>query len=454
MRTQMNRKALLVFSVFCSFSLLTGPLPSAMAANSCDSLCGVTAANAKNLINDANCKKSDTCVNCVVKAVTGSQSGAYCSAYSDSNKGQGLQKVTATLNLASAAVCATACVMGMTPAGTPVAWDRVCGFAGLANTALEVGMAIKDIAKGDGNILSLGGSIISGAGSISMIRKVTTGVTKTMMQKAMSPSCINAVLFGINGAAKIKSIKDLKKSGQSACDSAQSLTSMVEGNVQSCLAALPTPPIKGSSSAGMFAATASAFTPPTPDAVDHLAATIGTDKYLKNVKSDLTLATDAGKLDMNEIGKKVDSGESAANILSAAGMPENMTDMVKEAEGRINRGETSPLLASITGDSYKSGSGSATVAGGSGIDEMGFGGSGGATPGESNSVLEIFRAPASTASLAASQDGDVFHASYNGTIFDIVSGRIKERKSQYSELEPEGRVNRIFNGYSDPKAKK
>jgi len=63
--------------------------------------------------------------------------------------------------------------------------------------------------------------------------------------------------------------------------------------------------------------------------------------------------------------------------------------------------------------------------------------------------LDIERIPASETQSGLVNDGDILHSAFGGTIFDIVSLRIKEQKGKYAEAEPEGRMNRAFNGFSN-----
>jgi hypothetical protein len=84
--------------------------------------------------------------------------------------------------------------------------------------------------------------------------------------------------------------------------------------------------------------------------------------------------------------------------------------------------------------------------------ELGFG-SDSATPAEGADSLGFDRKPSNAGGPQLGTDGDVFHSQFGGSIFDIVSIRIKETKDAYAELEPAGRMNRVFNGFSDPKRK-
>src|SRR4051812_14370198 len=98
-----------VSALLITLSLLTSSLTpfDAAAANSCGT-CDMNAETVKGLVTDATCKGDASCMSCVVNNAAGdTQSQSYCAAYKSSNKGQTLQTITASMNLASAAVCGT-----------------------------------------------------------------------------------------------------------------------------------------------------------------------------------------------------------------------------------------------------------------------------------------------------------------------------------------------------------
>ncbi len=440
------------FVLFVALSVSGASAPLAHAEESCGSICGINSANAKNMIQDPTCKASDSCTSCVVNALTTSQSGAYCSAYNNSNKAKTGEVINASLNTAATVLCGVACVLSSNPAtaGGAQAWTKACGYSGLAVTAVEVGYTIANIAKGqDAELLSLAGSALSAKNTMKIIKvaKESTGVATKMTN---NPACFNTVMYGIAAAAKISSISKMKKASGASCDSAKNLAGAAGGAVQSCLAQNSVSTPSGSSLHGLFAATPETFPVPKIEDVNRLQATSGQDKYLKELRGDLEFAEAQGKFDLATIAKRIDSGESVSSILAGTGVPESAISHIKTAEERMAKGDRSKLLAHMAGGGYIAGEGT-QLASAEGVSEMGFGEA--ATPGEVAESLEIDRKPAESAP-ALFADGDVFHASFPGTIFDIVSLRIKDQKNSYAELEPEGRMNRVFNGYSDPKAKK
>jgi hypothetical protein len=135
-------------------------------------------------------------------------------------------------------------------------------------------------------------------------------------------------------------------------------------------------------------------------------------------------------------------------------MNADLVDAIKEAGSQINAEGTSKIAALM-------GQGSTTaIAGSQGqapkqssdFGDLNFGNSG-ATPGEGATSLDIDRKPAQSATAPGLDDSDVFHGAYLGTIFDIVTNRLKAQKGNYAELDPEGRMNRLFNGYGEPGSK-
>jgi len=126
---------------------------------------------------------------------------------------------------------------------------------------------------------------------------------------------------------------------------------------------------------------------------------------------------------------------------------------MKNAEEQVKNSNTTQLMAVLGQGSGTTGY--AATGGGAdphaGTGDLSFG-SNSASPGEGFTSLEIDRNPASS-STALSNDADVFHGTYSGTIFDIVTSRLKAQKSDYAELDPESRMNRLFNGYGEPGSK-
>lgn len=417
---------------------------NADAKEACATLCGVTAANAKTMISDSKCKNSTSCVNCVVKNLNQSQSGAYCTSYNKQTKGQNIEKITAVLNTAAAATCAASCAVSSVSGS---ALDRACGFMGIAIMVTEVGKTVADMVKGDGNLMGLATQAIAAKQTLSILKKGTQAATSNFMK----PACLNAVMFGITAGAKYSSMKKMKNGADASCQTVEQLAGVVAGPVQACLATNTSNSSGGTSLSGLFTATGSSYTVPALSDIDTYASTAsGTDPFLRDMKNEIQSAMNAGNLDLDAISKKIDSGSSPSSILADAGLPSELTEIIKENEKRIEAGEHSKILASIIGGGYAGGGTPSAVAstGTTGFSEMGFGND--ATPGESHDLLEIQRRPATKRPSLLGSD-DIFHSSFPGTIFEIITDRIQEQKDQYVQAEPEGRMNRIFNGYSDPK---
>ncbi len=456
-------------------AITTSPMgPGGFAAESCENLCGVTSQNAKEMIQDPACKSSESCSNCVASALTTSQAGAYCSAYSNSEKGKAGQIINASINTAATITCGTACAMGLIPGvgtATMEAWNRVCGFSGLAVTTVEIGYTIANLVKGqDTELLTLATTAVGVKGTLSTIGAKKASATAAELASSMAgattesidqaknaaqrtigrAACWNVVTYGIAAASKIASISKMNDASKQSCEYAKNLAGAPGGTVQSCLAAAGSSLPPSSGLQGLFTPTADTFKAPTLDDVNRFQATTDADRYLKEMLGDLKMAEGAGKFSLADIAKRIKAGESASSIMAGAGLPESAVAQVKTAEDRIAKGDRSPLLAHLTGGgAYVTGEGGGRRGSPSAdYAEMAFGE--GATPGEGAGAIEIERAPAKSA-MTLFEDGDVFHSSFPGTIFDIVSLRIRDQKGSYAEVEPQGRMNRVFNGYSDPK---
>jgi hypothetical protein len=425
-------------------------LPMNSFAANCDALCDLSAANAQNMIADEKCKKDPACVDCVVQAAKQSQSGAQCTGYNLAKKAKTGEVINASINTAATVLCGTGCAVSVATAGVSgAAWDRACGFAGLAVTATEVGYTVANLIKGkDANILGLAGTALSAKGALKAVKKTS----EEMAKKAVGTSCLNAVIFGVAAAAKVASISKMKKAADRTCAQAEGRGNSTPTIAMSCLNPTQLPTVGGGSGPGLFTATPQNFTAVKVDDVDRLSSTGVIDPFLKEMKPDFQRGSDEGKIDLASIGKRIESGEDVSSILADAGIPAGIIDAIKVEEGKIKAGQESKLLAAIEKrNGYTTGAGATTVAGvATGVDEFAYGVDA-ATPGEGAASMDIDRKPAGDGIAILGADGDVFHAKFGGSIFDIVSIRIKETKGAYAELEPAARMNRVFNGYSDPK---
>lgn len=438
-----------------------------LGGESCN-VCGINNTNAKDRITDPKCKNDPNCLNCVVSALTQSQSGMQCMANEKMDKTRNGEAVNAAINVGATITCGVACAMTMLPvtATASTAWNKACGYAGLAVTGVEIAYTIKNLVQGnkpDAISLAMTGyaalntakglKTASAAHAAAVAAKkalakgaeeATSKASKLTLKKLSSPACANAILFGISAATKLKSGKEAKKGAGEACTNAQALaTSGANSAVQSCL----TDKSSGVSSSqldGFFTATPETFTPAKLTDVDTFAASANKD-LLKDLKNDMAMAEKEGKMDLGDISKRLDNGESVASIVGSAGIPAPILDQIKNGEAQVNSGDTSKLLAAISGG-YAPGAGLSPAESDS-DSELSFGSA--SAPGEGAESLEIDRKPSSNGMMVV-EDGDVFHSAFPGSIFDVVSFRIKHQKSSYAELDPAGRVNRLFNGYSDP----
>ena len=442
------------FSSLLSSLTIALLVPSLAYAGNCDTLCSLNANNAKERMTNPACKNDPTCVSCVSQSLGQSQSGMQCAAYGKSQKGKTGEIINAAINTAATITCGVACGLsnaGPAAAGS-VAWGKICGFAGLAVTATEVGFTVANLIKGEkGDWLGLATKALGAQANLNLAKTGTAPVIEaqsTVGKMIANPACLNTVMFGVAAAMKIASVGKMGKASADACTNAQSLASGLDSSIQGCLAAKKLNASTSSTSlAGFFTPTHESFPVPTIDDADHQAASVG--QYLKNMKSDMKFAETQGKFNLADIAKKIESGSGISDLIADQGIPSQLTDAIKSAEDQMKKTDTSALLAAVNGAPA---AGNVSVHVDSGMSrgdssELAFGST--ATPGEGAESLEIERKPAQAVSTA-SLDGDVFHGAYHGTIFDIVTDRLKAQKGNYAELDPEGRMNRLFNGYGEP----
>lgn len=449
---------------FLSALVITMILPGVAMANcgKANSLCSATTASVKASIKDPKCKASAGCLDCVAKSVVGNgQQGAQCQASSATQKSNASQKIASGLYMATAITCTTACAFSLTPAGasTAQALSKVCGGLGLVDGIVDIGMAL---AAGDmaGGMMGAIGGRDAAKSSISMVKHglevaEKDGIKKVTKQ-AKSMVCINAGIYLATAVMKQISQQNTKKAAETSCSNVESLADITGTSVQSCLASAGSVTPPSSALAGIYAATAETFPTITTDDVNHNPAIAGdTGKFMQAMQPDLNAAIAGGKIDLNALAKRLDNGESVSSIAAEAGAPPELVAATKEFEVKAKAGGTSPLLASLMGSGaggYSS-SGSGSLAGNTmeSNGDLSFGANV-AAPGEGAASLDIDK-KAVIKTPVVGMDGDVFHGAYSGSIFDIVTYRLKAQKGDYAELDPEGRMNRLFNGYGEPGAK-
>jgi len=461
----MNRLTSLLGSVIIAL-LIPGLV---YAGDSCDRFCGKLDAEAKAALANPTCAKDPNCVKCVRSAQLESQSGLQCSAASGSKKGKAGEVIFAAINTAATVVCGTACTISLLPAvgqTSERAWSQACGWAGFSVTATELGYSIEQMLKGEKvDYLGLAMQAYGAKSTLAMISEkgaqhVVDGLNATKKRAGnliKNPACLNSVMYGYAAQQKIKSIKKSSDSAKAACDNALKYQSPTGSPIQACLA--PTFAKNNITSstqlAGMYSATAEVYAKASIDDVTHLAATSALNDSLKSLKPDMDMATAQGKLDYDGIAKKLDAGADLSSILADANLNPDLLTAIKNATDSLTDADAAKLsgvMGQGAAPTYSAPAALASTGGESGVGDLSFGVSG-AVPGEGSESLEIERAPAGAKVGELSDDGDIFHGAFGGTIFDIVTTRLKAEKSNYAELDPEGRMNRLFNGYKETNAK-
>jgi hypothetical protein len=424
-----------------------------------NSLCSATTASVKASIADPKCKASASCMDCVARSVVSNgQQGTQCQAASATQKSNTSQKIASAFYMATAITCSISCGITLTVYGSSLErpLSQACGALGLANSVLDIGLALTsgDIA---GGMMSAISGIASAQSSIALAKSgvglATKTIAETAKKKAVSMVCINAGIYLATAVMKVSSQQKIKKAADASCSNVESLAGITGTSVQSCLAAAGSVRPPSSALPGLYAATAETFPTITTSDIEHNPAIAGdTGKFMQAMKADLDTAVGTGKVDLNALAKRLDDGESVSSIAAEAGAPPALLTATKEFEEKVKAGEKSPLLASLSGGSAGySASGTTTVesGGNAGPGDLSFGGGNMAAPGEGAASLDIEKKSEAIAPTVG-MDGDVFHGAYSGTIFDIVTSRLKAQKGDYAELDPEGRMNRLFNGYGEP----
>ncbi|MBS1961363.1 MAG: hypothetical protein JST04_04035 [Bdellovibrionales bacterium] len=385
------------------------------------------------------------------------QTQSYCSAYQSTSKGKTKQTISTVMYDATALTCLTACFMSKSVYASAAgqALGKVCTGLGLAASAYDF---ISALTANDPAGIAMGAlsayQTAKGAVTIAKVVKDGAQTTKVSLNaKSKSDSCVTGVIM--TGLAVFKHISQgkMNKNKQDQCDIINQMSSNANNAVMACTQAKPNTNSNTSSLSGLFQVTPENFSSLTVnDGAQHLGATAG-DQFIKDMQPDLEKAVSAGVFNPADLAKKVDSGASASDVIGAGNIGPEMAALVKDIDRRIQGGEQFKSLADL-GGGYSGGAGGGLADQSSNPNgELAFGGPAGATPGEGASdSLEIDRKPASAANLAGLEDGDVFHGAFGGTIFDIVTNRLKAEKSNYAELDPEARMNRLFNGYRDVKS--
>jgi hypothetical protein len=449
----------LIPSILFGMAILgTLPHPAVAGACSADAFCNNTASAIKSLISDPKCKADASCVQCVANSVGNGQIADYCSAYQATSKSSTLQVVSAGMFGVTSGVCLLACaiqknpVTGATGAGPTL--SRLCRGAALVDTAYDF---VSSLTSNDPSGLVSGALGLDSAFKDIFETKVVEGITKTtktLKMKTKLGACLTGGLYFYLAANKMKSLGGMKKSKRQSCDIISKFGSSTQAATQSCQGGgVSTSPPPSTQLAGLFSATPETFSALTiQNGASQLAST-ASDAFIKDMTGDLQTASDLGIFSLPDIAKKIDGGASASDVIGTFGLPPEMNALMKDIERRVDAGEHFKLPPGME-DGYSGGSGNLLGStGAGGLGDLSFG-SGGATPGEGANSLDIERKPAQTTdNLGLDNNSDVFHEAFTGTIFDIVTHRLKAEKGNYAELDPAGRMNRLFNGYREPAAK-
>lgn len=429
---------LLIFGI--AFAPTTGFSGMSCAAKS---LCNNSKDAISQLIEDPKCKADAACVKCVGTTLGDSQLATYCTAYDSTTKSKKKQDWAATIYYTTSGICLTSCALKNSEYGKALGETlaKVCTGLGVAAAGYDIisALAANDVT---GGLLGLVGAAPALTSAVSLIaNKAGTDA----IGKAKKNSCLSGATFLLLAVAKSVSTSKMKDAAKGQCDVLANFGKSAGAAVQSCQLGKDVPQPESTGGAGFFAATSETFSAPKIDDVVKELGVTASDQFIKDMRSDFDTMDKLGKLHFDEVAKKVDDGASPADIMSSFGLGSNVAALADNLEGRIKSGEKIRGLDALSGGYSAPGAGLASTGGGT--SEMGFGNAG-AAPGGASATLDIDRKPASVAS-ALGTDGDILHSAFSGSIFDIISLRIKEQKSQYADAEPEGRMNRVFNGYTD-----
>lgn len=436
-------------SILLIFGVALSPTLS-FAGGSCSAFCGDTKNAIANLIKDPKCKADASCVSCVGNTLGSSQVANYCTAYQSTAKSEKKQLPVAILYDTTAAVCLVSCGLQMSSLPPTVALGqtlaRVCTGLGLGAAAFDI---ISALTSNDptGAVMGAIGAAPGVGTKMTMLTKGMTGLTTKLGDKAASTAknqaCMSGAIYTLLAVTKHMSLSKMKKAAQSQCDVIANFGQGANAAVQSCqLGNIAAPPSTGD--AGLFAATAESFAAPTlNDGLNQLGVNAA-DQFIKDMRGDLKNLEDLGKYNFGDLAKKADAGAPASDIIKSFGLGKEQAVMVDNLEARLLAGEKIPGLDAL-GGGYSGGGTGTELASVSNTSEMNFN----VSTGEGVQSLDIERVPASEGQSGLVDDGDILHSAFGGTIFDIVSLRIKEQKGKYAEAEPEGRMNRAFNGFSN-----
>jgi hypothetical protein len=411
-------------------------------ASACQSTCDTYQASVDFLKADATCQSSSDCKSCLAGVTQNVQLSQYCMANHASKKASNSQIASIATYGAAAAVCATACAF------TWAGGDGVCTGATIASGLAEAGLVAilnQDSQNLAQNLFTgaLGGAgyglmaNMAGKGMTSLGMHIGDGAGKGVATEGNSnQACAAAGIMTAIAVMKGLNKKKIDESGNVTCKNIEELASKNTA-LTSCLSQFAPPTHNGSSFAsGYGSASESAIIANDDTTIAEVGAGGGVAEEIlksaeKNMKPGMSVA---------DFKKRLKGGESLSKMLS--GIVGSSNPGFANQYAALEKQLGADLLSS-SGGKQVAGSGATPSQGKEmNFSEIGFG-SDAATGSDAQSELSI----SSNRRIASALNGsDIFHSSYGGTIFQIVSQSLVNQKPNLQALEPVLPLNRALAG--------
>jgi hypothetical protein len=404
------------------------------------------------------------------------------------------EATTADLNTtiafsAAAGVCIGSCAAAMTGFGAPAA-EAICTAADLGATGYDLYATMNFMMNGQPLQQALEvTTAVGGAGSSYLAYKgykagskaaeeaakkaekqAGIATAKTAEEDAAEKAgkkagagsvCGAAVILAATAALKGTNYALNKKGGNSEANDVQSMKSTSAAIIVG-LTAFKAPgstSLGGDSTAasgggtGITAAPLAANDPALKSALSNLssgglsAALAGAPGSLITSPTDIPAALNTLGTDMGSIGHAIASGSSPGAAIAAAmpDLPSSMKDMLSAIDKAAAEGR---LTASGLPSAVMSSGGGAKGAGSSSEGLGLFGGMFGNKSGLSGGAPKELGFTKTTPTYV-SQEGDIWHSGWNGSIFQIVTGKLNKSRDRIEQLEWQTPLNRALSGLSN-----
>ncbi|HCM40454.1 MAG: hypothetical protein A2Z97_03825 [Bdellovibrionales bacterium GWB1_52_6] len=379
------------------------------------------------------------------------QIGHQCAAVTASEKGKTAEMVTASVYTAAAAVCTSACIAMHSPIiAASSALLAACTVSGTVAGITDLTYSIL-IGNAVGGVM---GGLVGAAGAVGSAAVTGVASSSAGHKIAGSPCWSMGILFAVAGI-KWYMMSNSAGAAREACNAAGKYAdSNAMGNGGGSRTRINTP-LGTKNPLAPYDANAGAPSPyiSNLDNLDgfpstHLSAAKASPDIFGAFPNSGTFPEALKELNINpgDIARQLENQSPAALLSGMSGMPDNIRQKLWEIDDAIKSGGIQ--LTGGGGGVYSGGSGggSGAVGGGSGKNPFGDLSAFGKKKDEAVEGPALLKLSAKDSDISSLNDDDIWHSTFKGTIFEIVSHRLTKSRDKILPGEWATPLNRALMG--------